>query len=364
MTARAGAAEAEIFAAHALLLDDAAIIEPALRQIDEGEPAGARLAGARRGRRPRRSARSTTPTCASARWTSRTSRRGCWRGSAGGAPGAGWRPRDRRRRRADAAARRPASIPPTPGRSPPRAAEPPRTPRSSPARSGIPAVVGLGGALLAIAEGTPLVRRRRRGHGRRRPDPRGVAGTSARAARPRRPRRAALARAAEPGALARRPPDRGLRERRQRRRRRALRASSRAPRASGCCAPSSCSSTAPTPPDEEEQVAVLTRDRRRARRPSAGRAHARRRRRQAAAVPAPGPGGQPVPRARAASGSRSRSPELFRTQLRAILRVAAEHPLKVMFPMVSTLDELRAARARCSTRCARSSAAAPSSRSA
>jgi phosphoenolpyruvate-protein kinase (PTS system EI component) len=39
------------------------------------------------------------------------------------------------------------------------------------------------------------------------------------------------------------------------------------------------------------------------------------------------------------------SPDLLRTQLRAILRVAAEHPLKVMFPMVATLEELRAARA-------------------
>jgi phosphoenolpyruvate-protein kinase (PTS system EI component) len=38
-------------------------------------------------------------------------------------------------------------------------------------------------------------------------------------------------------------------------------------------------------------------------------------------------------------------PALFRTQLRAILRVAAEHPLAVMFPMVATLEELRAARA-------------------
>ena len=38
-------------------------------------------------------------------------------------------------------------------------------------------------------------------------------------------------------------------------------------------------------------------------------------------------------------------PDLFRTQLRAILRVAAEHPLAVMFPMVATLDEVRAARA-------------------
>ena len=39
------------------------------------------------------------------------------------------------------------------------------------------------------------------------------------------------------------------------------------------------------------------------------------------------------------------NPALFHTQLRAILRVAAEHPLKVMFPMVSTLHELHAARA-------------------
>jgi multiphosphoryl transfer protein len=39
------------------------------------------------------------------------------------------------------------------------------------------------------------------------------------------------------------------------------------------------------------------------------------------------------------------SPDLLRTQLRAILRVAAEHPLKVMFPMVATVDELRSARA-------------------
>ena len=37
-------------------------------------------------------------------------------------------------------------------------------------------------------------------------------------------------------------------------------------------------------------------------------------------------------------------PELLSVQLRAILRVAAEHPLKVMFPMVSTVDELKRAR--------------------
>ena len=38
-------------------------------------------------------------------------------------------------------------------------------------------------------------------------------------------------------------------------------------------------------------------------------------------------------------------PELFAMQLRAILRVAADHPLKVMFPMVATAAELHAARA-------------------
>jgi phosphocarrier protein FPr len=38
-------------------------------------------------------------------------------------------------------------------------------------------------------------------------------------------------------------------------------------------------------------------------------------------------------------------PELLSPQLRAILRTAADHPVKVMFPMVATLGEVRAARA-------------------
>ncbi len=37
-------------------------------------------------------------------------------------------------------------------------------------------------------------------------------------------------------------------------------------------------------------------------------------------------------------------PEMFRVQLRAVLRAAAEYPIKLMFPMVATLDELQAAR--------------------
>ncbi len=35
-----------------------------------------------------------------------------------------------------------------------------------------------------------------------------------------------------------------------------------------------------------------------------------------------------------------RQPAVFATQLRAVLRVAADHPLRVMFPMVATVDEL------------------------
>jgi len=38
-------------------------------------------------------------------------------------------------------------------------------------------------------------------------------------------------------------------------------------------------------------------------------------------------------------------PELFKTQCRAIIRVAAEFPVKVMFPMIATLGEIRSARA-------------------
>ena len=37
-------------------------------------------------------------------------------------------------------------------------------------------------------------------------------------------------------------------------------------------------------------------------------------------------------------------PDLLETQLRAVVRVAADHPVRVMFPMVATLDELRVAR--------------------
>ena len=108
------------------------------------------------GRRPPPSARSTTPTCASAPWTSRTSRAACWRGSP-----------------ASTAARCCAS--PgivladelTPGEA--AALDPERAFGLVTARGGatghaaivaralgIPAVIGAGPDVLAIADGTPL----------------------------------------------------------------------------------------------------------------------------------------------------------------------------------------------------------------
>jgi phosphocarrier protein FPr len=38
-------------------------------------------------------------------------------------------------------------------------------------------------------------------------------------------------------------------------------------------------------------------------------------------------------------------PEIFKTQLRALVRAGMQHPISVLFPMVTTIDELRSARA-------------------
>ena len=40
-----------------------------------------------------------------------------------------------------------------------------------------------------------------------------------------------------------------------------------------------------------------------------------------------------------------RQPEILRIQLRAALRVAADHPFRIMFPMVTTIEEWREVRA-------------------
>jgi phosphocarrier protein FPr len=98
-----------------------------------------------------------------------------------------------------------------------------------------------------------------------------------------------------------------------------------------------------TPPDEDEQVAVLTE----VARALEGRPLVVRTLDAGADKPLPF-----LPQEAEANPFLGRrgirlslaEPALLRTQLRAIVRVAAEHPLKVMFPMVATLEEIRAAR--------------------
>ena len=101
----------------------------------------------------------------------------------------------------------------------------------------------------------------------------------------------------------------------------------------------------PQLPDEDEQAETLRRDRRA--RSTAGRSSCAR------STPAPTSRCRRCPcrprptrsSACAASASTLERPEILATQLRAILRVAAEHPVKAMLPMVATLGEVRAARA-------------------
>ena len=67
-------------------------------------------------------------------------------------------------------------------------------------------------------------------------------------------------------------------------------------------------------------------------------------------APYPGPGGSEADHRNPSLGLRSirlslRDPETFRIQLRAILRVSALGDVRVMFPLVTTLGEFRAARA-------------------
>ena len=347
--ARAGDAEAAIFDAHLA----------AARRRGAARP-GPR--GDRGGRRPP-SARGTTPpsrsptlyrgarrpaTCASARPTSLDvgaprRRRASPASGAAGPAGAGHRRSPTSSRPAEAAGLDPRAR--ARDRHRPRRA-PPRTRRSSPARSGIPAVVG---PRRRACSRSPRARRccstatpgrcwstRRADELRRR----ARRAASARAAR----RAAARERAREPGAHARRRARRGRRQPRARPPRRPT-AVELGAEGVGLLRTEFLFLDRAQLPDEDEQAETLREIAARARRPAARRAHARRRRRQAAAGPAHAARGQPVPgRARHPPGARS-ARSSSRTQLRAILRVAAEHPVKAMFPMVATLGELRAARA-------------------
>ena len=343
---RGSVEEAEIFTAHALLLDDAALVEPARRAIDDGQ-----LGGPAPGRRPRprrrpRSARSTTPTCASAPSTSRTSPAACSRG---------WRACRRAARR-----RAPGIVVAdelTPGEAAgldPETAWAIATARGGPtghaailARAlGIPAVVGLGPALLAIPEGTALVLDGERGHGRRSiPAPRRSPSTSAGATpRPLRARRCSRApasreRCATAGGSRSSPNVGSPAEARL--------AVAQGAEGVGLLRTEFLFLDRATAPGEDEQVAVLS---------EIARALDGRRvivRTLDAGADKPLPFLRQAPEDNPFLGLRGirlslAEPELFRTQLRAILRVAAEHPLALMFPMVATARG--AARGACAAR--------------
>jgi multiphosphoryl transfer protein len=341
VTARGGAAEADIFTAHALLLDDAAITEPALRMIGEGAPAGKAWREATREAAAAFRAlddaylreRAVDVEDVASRVLARLA--GVTSGAALEAPGIvvadELTPRE-------AAGLDPAdawAIATARGGATAHAAILARA-------LGIPAVVGLGGALRAIGEGTPLVVDGETGVVEVDPDAAAIAEHERRREAAEAERRVALARAAEPGSLSdgRRvevfanvasPAEARL-------------AVAQGAEGIGLLRTEFLFLDRPAPPTEEEQADVL----REIGRALDGRPVVVRTLDTGADKPLPflrqDPEANPFLGRRGIRLSLS-SPDLLRTQLRAILRVAAEHPLKVMFPMVATLEELRAARA-------------------
>jgi phosphoenolpyruvate-protein phosphotransferase/dihydroxyacetone kinase phosphotransfer subunit len=206
---------------------------------------------------------------------------------------------------------------------------------------GIPAVVGLGEAVLQIPEGTQLVLDGEAGVIEVDPGEDAVAERRATQEAADEERRALEARAAEPGAL-----EDGRRvevfanigsaaE--------AARAVEQGAEGVGLLRTEFLFLDRATPPDEDEQVAVLTE----IAEALDGRPVVVRTLDAGADKPLPflrqEPEDNPFLGRRGIRLSLAQ-PDLFRTQLRAILRVAEDHPLKVMFPMVATLDELHAAR--------------------
>jgi phosphocarrier protein FPr len=340
VTARGGAAEAEIFTAHALLLDDVAITGPAERRIGEG------MSAAR-----------------------------AWRDGAAEAAAA-FRALDDPylRERAvdveDVARRvlaRLAGVTATPALeaagiviadelTPGDAAglDPELARAIATARGGatahaailaralgIPAVVGIGPALLAVADGTPLILDGAAGTVDVDPGEDAVAEQQARREAEEARRRELLAAAAEPGAFAdgRRvevfanvgsPAEARL-------------APGQGAEGVGLLRTEFLFLDRATPPTEDEQVAVLTE----IAEALGGRPVVVRTLDAGADKPLPflrqDPEDNPFLGRRGIRLSLA-EPDLFRTQLRAILRVAERHPLKVMFPMVATVREVRAAR--------------------
>ena len=207
---------------------------------------------------------------------------------------------------------------------------------------GIPAVVGAGPALLAIADGTPLVLDGAAGTIDVGPGDDVVADAERRRDALAAERAAALERAAEPGALAD-----GTRievfanvgsaaEARA--------AAEQGAEGVGLLRTEFLFLDRRDPPDEDEQVTVLTE----IAEALGGRPIVVRTLDAGADKPLPflrqEPEDNPFLGRRGIRLSLA-EPDLFRTQLRAIVRVAAHHPLKIMFPMVATLEEFRAARA-------------------
>ena len=207
---------------------------------------------------------------------------------------------------------------------------------------GIPAVVGLGESLLAIEDGTPLVLDGEQGTVEIDPDPATIADREERRRADDAARAEALQRAAEPGAL------------RDGRRvevvanigsaAEARPAVEQGAEGVGLLRTEFLFLDRADPPSEDEQVAVLTE----IAEALDGRPLIVRTLDAGADKPLPflrqAPEDNPFLGRRGIRLSLA-EPELFRTQLRAVLRVAAEHPLKLMFPMVATVEELRAARA-------------------
>ena len=291
---RAGESEAAIFDAHVLLLDDAALLDPARRAIEAGEAgaaaawaaAAAAAAGAYRDLDDpylRERAADVEDVAA------RVLRRLAGAEGAAGAVEAGIVLADEL----------------TPGQA--AELDPARVRGIATARGGatahaailaralgIPAVVGLGRALLAVGEGTPLILDGDAGTVRVDPGEAAVAEAEERRAAGERRRARALAAAHEPAVT-----------------RDGTRVEVAANLGSPAEVPGALEQGAEgvgllrteflfldrdAPPAEDEQVAVYGEIARALGRSPARDPHARRRRRQAAAVPAPGAGGQPVPR--------------------------------------------------------------------
>jgi multiphosphoryl transfer protein len=340
VASRGGAEAADIFSAQAVLLDDAALTEPALRLIDEGtgaarawQAAASEAAEAFRALDdPYMRERAVDVEDVSTRVLVRL----------GGAPAAG-------------ALEGPGIVLAdelTPGEA--AGLDPGDAWAIATARGGatahaailaralgIPAVVGLGAALLEIPEATPLVLDGEAGTVDVDPGEKAIAERRAEQEAEAERRRTLLARAREPGAM---------RDGRSVEifanigsAAEAARAVEQGAEGVGLLRTEFLFLDRATPPSEEEQVEVLSEIARALEgRPVVVRT-------LDAGADKPLPFLRQEPESNPFLGRRGirlslAEPELLRTQLRAILRVAEEHPLKVMFPMVATLEEVRAAR--------------------